>query len=131
MAKLYSYIYSEDARGQAEFYAKALGGEIESVRTFADAPQASDDIKDKVMHLVLKAAGLTFYMADNVMEPIRRGNGLDLTLEFASEEEARRAFEGLSQGGKVMMPFQRMFWGTMFGRAEDPYGVRWQVVTES
>nr|WP_309568669.1 hypothetical protein [Paenibacillus sp. sptzw28] len=28
------------------------------------------------------------------------------------------------------MPFERMFWGTMFGRLEDPFGVRWQIATE-
>jgi PhnB protein len=31
----------------------------------------------------------------------------------------------------VMMPFERMFWGTMFGRLKDPYGVRWQIATRS
>ncbi|MDF2958465.1 MAG: glyoxalase [Paenibacillus sp.] len=131
MAKLYPYIHCEDARGQAEFYAKALSGEIISIQTFAEAPNVNAEIKDKVMHLVLKAAGLQFFMADSVMEPVWRGNGIDLTLEYHSEDEARQAFEGLSQGGKVLMPFQRMFWGAMFGRVEDPYGVRWQVAAEA
>ncbi|SDO03040.1 PhnB protein [Paenibacillus sp. yr247] len=56
---------------------------------------------------------------------------MDLTLEFKSEEEGRRIFEALSEGGIVKMPFDRMFWGTMFGRLEDPFGVVWQISTES
>jgi PhnB protein len=131
MAKLYPYIYCEDAKQQAQFYAEALGGEIVSVQTFAEMPDASEDIKNRVMHLVLKVADLQFFMADSVHEPIGRGNGLDLTIEFKTEEAARQAFEGLSKGGNVFMPFERMFWGTMFGRLVDPYGVRWQVATES
>jgi PhnB protein len=125
MAVIRPYIFSEDARKQAGFYAKALGGEIMSLQTYGDAPQAPDGMKDRVMHLVLQAAGQLFYLAD--AGHVDRGNGLDLTLEFDTEEEARSAFEGLSAGGNVIMPFERMFWGSMFGRLEDPFGVRWQI----
>jgi PhnB protein len=129
MAKLYPYIFSEDARKQAEFYAQALNGEIVNVLTFAEAPNMPEELKDKVMHLVLQAAGITFFMADAV-EDVERGTALDLTLEFSTEEEARNAFTKLSEGGKVIMPFEKAFWGAMFGRVEDKYGIRWQIVTE-
>jgi PhnB protein len=46
------------------------------------------------------------------------------------EEEGRQVFERLADDGNVRMPFERMFWGEMFGMVEDPFGVRWQVVTE-
>jgi len=129
MANLYPYIFSQNAKEQAEFYAIALKGEIINVQTFKDAPQANEEMKDKVMHLVLQAAGLTFFMADAVMEPVQRGNGLDLTIEFQSEDEAKNAFDRLSEGGNVLMPFEKTFWGAMFGRVEDRYGVRWQITT--
>jgi PhnB protein len=129
MAKLYPYIFSNDARKQAEFYANALNGEIVNVLTFAEAPNTPEEIKDKVMHLVLQAAGQYFFMAD-AMEPVQKGTQLDLTLEFKTEEEARKAFEELSKGGNVLMPFERAFWGAMFGRVEDAFGIRWQIVTE-
>jgi PhnB protein len=131
MAKLSVYIFSQDARKQAEFYAKTLNGEILDVKTFAEAPGAKEEDKDRVMHLTFKVGNPIIYMADNGSQPVDRGNGMDLTLEFASEEEAKVAFDNLSQGGKVLMPFQRMFWGTTFGRFEDPFGVRWQISTES
>lgn len=127
MAKLTPYIYSDNAREQAAFYAKALGGEIVSVQTFGDMPGGGAEERDRVMHLILQAAGLTFYMAD--VGPVQRGGGLDLTLEYERIEDAERAFNGLAPGGEVLMPFARMFWGSMFGRLVDPYGVRWQVST--
>ncbi|QHT63588.1 VOC family protein [Paenibacillus lycopersici] len=127
MAKLTPYIYSDNAREQAAFYAKALGGEIVSVQTFGDMPGGGAEERDRVMHLILQAAGLTFYMAD--AGPVQRGGGLDLTLEYERIEDAERAFNGLAAGGEVLMPFARMFWGSMFGRLVDPYGVRWQVST--
>jgi PhnB protein len=131
MAKLYPYLYSNDAKSQARFYAEAFGGEIVGIQTFADVPGMEDSIQDKVMHLVLQMAGITIFMADSVSEPVHRGNGLDLTMEFKTEDEARTVFQKLSDGGSVIIPFQRMFWGAMFGRVEDRYGVRWQIAVET
>ena len=131
MPKLLPYIYSEDARKQAAFYAQALGGEIVDVKTFADAPGMDEKEKDRVMHLVLKIGGETIFMADNGRAAVSRGNGMDLTLIYENESEARAAFTGLSKDGKVIMPFERMFWGTSFGRLEDRFGIRWQISTES
>ncbi|MEX1031311.1 MAG: VOC family protein [Paenibacillaceae bacterium] len=127
MAKLSPYIYSEDARQQAEFYVKALRGEIISIKTYADMPHAPEEMKDQVMHLVLKVGEQQFYLADSSM--IQSGNQIDITLEFDTESEAILTFAGLSEGGEVIMPFEKMFRGTMFGRVEDPYGVRWQIAT--
>lgn len=130
MANLYPYIFSDNAKKQADFYVKALAGEILMVRTFAEMPQANEQIKDKVMHLRFKAVGQVFLMSDSVREPVQRGNGMDLALEFKGEEEARQAFAGLAEGGKVLLPFTKQFWGSMHGMVEDPYGVRWQITTE-
>lgn len=133
MANLYPYIHSDDARKQAEFYVKALGGEIILLKTFADLPQSDDrtkPIRDKILHLRLRAAGQTFFMSDSVREPVNMGNGLDLTLEYADEEEARQAFDGLAAGGTVIMPFARQFWGSMSGMVADPFGVRWQIAAD-
>ncbi|NBI29245.1 VOC family protein [Chengkuizengella marina] len=130
MARLYPYIFSNDAKKQAEFYVQALQGEMINVQTYSDAPEAAKEIKDKVMHLVFQAAGIHFFMSDSVKEPIQSGNQMDLTLEFETEEAARNAFDNLSNGGKVVMPFEKMFWGSMFGRLEDSYGVRWQITTQ-
>ncbi|SDO03073.1 PhnB protein [Paenibacillus sp. yr247] len=56
MATLTPYFYSSDARKQADFYVKALGGEIVSLRTFADMPDADESLKNRVMHFMLLAS---------------------------------------------------------------------------
>ena len=132
MPRLYPYIHSDECKKQADFYCQALGGEIILMKTFADLPQPADPAhRDKILHLRLQAAGQIFFISDAVCEPVRRGNGLDLTLEFAAKEEARRAFDGLARGGSVIMPFARQFWGTASSMVEDPFGVRWQITVES
>lgn len=45
MATLTPYFYSKNAREQSGFYVKAFGGEIVSLRTFADMPGADESMK--------------------------------------------------------------------------------------
>ncbi len=131
MAKLYPYLHSEDARAQAEFYTEALGGEILSVMTYGEMPGAKDDsLKDKVLHLALVAAGVKIFMSDS-FRPVHPGTNLNLSLEFADEEEARMAFANLAEGGTIGHPLETAFWGTLFGQVTDKYGVLWMITTEA
>lgn len=131
MATLSPYIYSADARNQADFYVGVFGGEIISIQSYGDLPGMEESKKHLVMHLELQALGLRFFMADASTEANDRGTGMDLALTFKDEEEASAIFDGLAADGDVIMPFERMFWGTMLGRVRDRYGVMWQVATES
>lgn len=131
MAKLTPYIISEDAKAQAEFYTQALGGEILSVITHGQLPDANEAIKDKVMHLSLVAGGTNIFMTDSVFDSISRGNGMYLSLEFATEAEAHEAFNQLAESGKVQHPLGPAFWGALFGQVEDKFGVLWMITTES
>lgn len=129
MAKHTTYIMSEDAKAQAEFYVHALGGEIHSVMTHGQLPGSKEELKDKVVNLSLTAAGVQFLMSDSVFEPIARGNAINLSLEFEAEAAAREAFEQLSAGGSVIVPLAPAFWGALYGQLEDKYGVRWMITT--
>jgi PhnB protein len=56
-----------------------------------------------------------------------QGNAIHINLEPDTREEADRLFKALSNGGKVEMPLQDMFWGAYFGSCTDKYGVKWMV----
>jgi PhnB protein len=133
MAKLTPYFYSEDARAQAQFYVQALGGEIGDQMTYGQAPGTDESMKDKIIHMAFTAAGVNFYMADAdaTHEPLSRSGGFDLNLEFKTDDEAHRAFANLAEGGNVLMPLEKQFWGTLFGRIEDKFGIKWQISTEA
>ncbi|ASS76641.1 hypothetical protein CIG75_17810 [Tumebacillus algifaecis] len=130
MAKLTTYISSGDARAQAEFYTNALGGEIHSVMTYGDHGDAPEELKDKVLHLNMTAAGVTFLMSDHSHEPLQPGNAIHINLEFATEEEAHDAFAKLGEGGQVTQPLIPAFWGALFGIVVDKYGIPWMITTE-
>ncbi|AOZ93663.1 VOC family protein [Paenibacillus crassostreae] len=129
MAKITTYIMSEDAKAQAEFYTHALGGEILSVMTHGQLPEAKEELKEKVVNMSLIAGGINFLMSDSVFEPIIRGNAINLSLEFATEAEAREAFDKLSEGGNVKCPLEPAFWGALFGQIEDKFGIMWMITT--
>lgn len=130
MAKLTPYFYSNNAREQAEFYVSALGGEIHQQMTYGDAPGTDESMRDKIIHMAFTAAGVDFYIADTSSnEPLGVNSGFDLTLEFATDDEAKDAFTKLSVGGTVIMPLEKQFWGTLFGRVQDKYGIKWQITT--
>lgn len=132
MAKLTPYFYSADARAQAQFYVRALGGEIRHQMTYGEAPGMEEAMKDRIIHMSFTAGGVDFYIADTMQGPQEGGSAYDLCLEFGTDEEARQAFARLSEdGGKVIMPLEKQFWGTLFGRLEDRFGVKWQITTEA
>ncbi|WP_405083026.1 VOC family protein [Paenibacillus chitinolyticus] len=69
-AQIHCYLMSEDARGQANFYVESLGGEIQFLTTFGEAPGTPEAMKDKVMHLALTVAGTNKLMLSDSFEPV-------------------------------------------------------------
>ncbi|MFT6850480.1 MAG: PhnB protein [Sphingobacteriales bacterium] len=53
------------------------------------------------------------------------GDNVTLNLEPDTKEETTRLFKLLSDGGKITMELQDMFWGAYFGSCIDKYGVNW------
>ncbi|TYP79840.1 VOC family protein [Paenibacillus methanolicus] len=127
MAVLRAYIFCDNAREQAEYYARVLKGKIGLVETYGDLAGSDYHDPDRVEHLELHAVGAVFYLAD--MKGAVRGNAMDLTLEFESDEEAGDVFEALAEGSSVLVPFTSMHWGRMYGRLVDRYGVGWMIAT--
>lgn len=121
--------FRDTARGAMEFYRSILGGTL-TISTFAEC-QASDDPAeaDKVMHAHLETAdGLILMAADtpNAME-VTAGSAISLSLSGDDETRLRDAWQGLSEGGTVVMPMERVPWGASFGMVVDRYGITWMV----
>lgn len=128
MAELIPYIYCDNAREQANYYARVFDGQIVMIQTCGDLPGSYHHDPERVEHLELQAVGTVFYLAD--MNDVVRGNAVDLTLEFDTDEEAGGIFGALAKGSSVLVPFSTMFWGRKYGRLVDRYGVGWQITTK-
>jgi PhnB protein len=55
------------------------------------------------------------------------GNNFSVSVYTRSDEEAQQLFNGLSQGGKVIMPLAKTFWSEKFGMFTDKFGINWMI----
>ncbi|MES2930833.1 MAG: VOC family protein [Patescibacteria group bacterium] len=118
------------------FYKKAFGTEftgqfqrIGEVPASPDMPVLSDAEKNMIMHIELPILGGLILMGTDAIESMGQkltfGNNISINLEPDTREETDRLFAALSEGGKIGMPLQEMFWGGYFGSCTDKYGVLW------
>lgn len=135
MVKLHPYVnFKGNCEEAFNFYKSILGGEFSYVGRFKDIPgDQRPDPKDenKIMHIGLPLGGGTILMGSDVPEMYEQGfvQGTNITLSLSpeSEEEARRIFDALAEGGKVTMPQDKTFWGSLFGMLTDKFGINWMV----
>ena len=138
--------FSGDCLEAFEFYRSVFGGEFSSVNRFSEMPpDATSDLtedrapaasapapapaSDGIMHISLPI-GDSILMGSDVppgMGTVTAGNNCYVCLSPDSLGEAKRIFDGLSEGSEVEMPFDRQFWGDYFGSFTDKYGIRWMV----
>ncbi len=78
------------------------------------------------------ARNLRFMASDGMPgTPAPQYGGFSMSVYVSKDAaKAQKIFDGLAQGGKVMMPFGPPFWGGMFGMVNDKFGVPWMVSTE-
>ncbi|MBK9401411.1 MAG: VOC family protein [Bacteroidetes bacterium] len=140
MARTSTYLNFPRCTEEAfNFYKSIFGGDFDGdgIARFSDIPVAEgmpplpDNDKDLVMHIGLSILGGHMLMGTDAPESmgfkVDFGNNVYINLEPDTREETKRLFDLLSEGGKVEMELQEMFWGAYFGSFTDKYGVNWMV----
>jgi PhnB protein len=118
------------------FYKSVFGGEFDGgINRFSQVPleegQAplSEHDQNLVMHVALPIMDGFYLMGTDVPESrgftVKPGNNLYINLEPDTRTETKRLFDALSEGGKVEMELQEMFWGDYYGACVDKFGVCW------
>src|SRR5450432_4688685 len=133
MAALNTYLnFNGNTEEAFNFYKSIFGGEFRTLQRYKDTPDAGKmpaDVQNQVMHVALPIGGNVLMGTDvgGTMPAVTFGTNSSISIEATSEEEANNLFNGLSAGGKVGMPLQKMFWGALFGYFTDKFGVHWMV----
>jgi len=118
-----------------DFYKQHLGAEVEMLMRFKDAPQQNGEMcapgnENKVMHSCFKLGDWRVMASDGHAKGQPEFKGFSLSLSFPGEAEADRAFNALSDGGKVEMPLMQTFFSPKFGMLQDKFGVGWMLMVE-
>lgn len=132
---LHPYLFfTRGTREAMTRYQEILGGEL-SVMGGADLPEGEQPPfempDDFVMHAALALEGGDLLMASD--DPTGDGSGVKgaaVNITVTDQDEARRIFAALAEGGDVGMPLGPTFWSPLFGSCVDRFGVSWMVNVE-
>ena len=127
--KLSPYLaFNGNCNEAMNFYNSILNGTLE-IKTFADMPgDIPEDQKNKVMHARLLFNDMELMASDSMRgQEAVNGTSVALSLEYVDLKEAERVFNKLSEEGKILMPFEKSFWGAKFGMFTDKFGIQWMV----
>ena len=137
MARVSTYLnFNRKTEEAFNLYRTVFGGDfIGGLHRMGDVPAAPgqpampDADKQLVMHVELAILGGHVLMGTDAPESMGfklvQGNNVHINLEPDSRGATDRLFAALSQGGKVEMPLQEMFWGDYFGSLIDRFGTCW------
>ena len=121
-----------------DFYQTIFGGKLSPKMRWADYKEPEMEVPDAAKHLIMHVSlpvGESTLMGGDALENspylTTFGNNFTINIGTKSKEEADNLFNGLSKGGKIMMPMDIAFWGDYFGMFTDQFGVRWQVICDA
>ena len=137
MAQISPYLnFTGNCEEAFNFYKSVFGGEFPYVGRYKDMPKSEGEHagqidEEKIMHISLPISKETILMGSDVGGEWGShtvvGNNIQLSVNAESEDEAKRIFESLSEGGRVTMPLEKTFWGALFGMFIDKFGIYWMV----
>jgi PhnB protein len=141
--KILPYLSFEGRAEEAiEFYKKALGAKVTFLMRFGEMPppetdnpaegcgEPNPDNAQKIGHASLDIGGNTVMLSDGMMQGPCKFQGVSLSIDAATEAEARKLFDALADGGQVQMPLGKTFWSPCFGMVADRFGLLWMVSIE-
>ena len=130
MSTINPYIgFNGKCREAMTFYKECFGGELD-LQQVAGSPmeQYWPAGKDQIYHATLTSGEIILMGSDmsghngHVI-----GNNMAIAVACNSEEEINGLFAKFSEGGNVMDPLGKKFWGAVFGAVEDKFGIRWML----
>ena len=125
--------FNGNCREAVEFYAEVFKTEKPQIMTFGEAPpnpnyELPEEAKDLVMHTRLNIDGSNVMFSDTFPGmPFVEGNNVTLAIVNKDIDQIKSLYEGLKEGGKVVMELQETFWSKLYGQVTDKFGIHWQL----
>jgi PhnB protein len=116
-----------------EFYKAGLGAQVVMLVRFKDHPEPKPpgmlkETENKIMHAAVRIGDSTVFVSDGRCQGQAKFSGISMSLTTSTDDEARRSFDALADGGTVNMPLAQTFFSSSFGTVTDRFGVSWMVL---
>ena len=112
-------------------YQEVFGGET-TILTMGDVPGEEappPDLADVVIHAALMIGDDLLMGSDEpTTESFGPVQGMMVSYDAADDDDARRVFDALSEGGTVTQALEPTFFSSAFGMCIDAFGTPWMVV---
>jgi PhnB protein len=132
--KIEPYLFFDGTCEEAlNFYKRVLGAEVQLMR-YKEAPDKPPPgmvpagWDDKVMHANVRVGDAVFMASDGKSKGGPNFNGFGISISVDDAAKGKKIFEGLGEGGQVVMPLGKTFFSPLFGMVTDRYGVLWMVI---
>jgi predicted 3-demethylubiquinone-9 3-methyltransferase (glyoxalase superfamily) len=115
--------YDTQAKEAAQFYVSLFGkgSAVKNISTVNSTPSGTVDI------VSFDLAGYSF-MAISAGPLFKFNASVSFTVTETTEEEIRRLWKGLSEGGRILMDLGEYPFSKLYGWLQDKYGVTWQLI---
>ncbi|PFP25971.1 hypothetical protein COJ96_19685 [Bacillus sp. AFS073361] len=123
-------MFNRECAEAFEWYQKAFDGEMILMQKYGEMPPdpnfpISESNKDLVLHAQLKLTDSGIIMGSDGKRDIPNGEKVVISVELDSEEQLKKAWNVLADGGSVFMDLQPTFFAKLHGSVKDKYGVSW------
>lgn len=129
--------YNGNCREAVEYYADVFETEKPQIMTMGDLPgdpnfPVSEEQKKLILHAKINISGSEVMFSDNCNgKTFTIGDNISLTIVHDKEEDIRKWFDKLKDGGKVDMELGETFWSKCYGALTDKFGINWQLSLDS
>jgi len=116
-----------------KFYEQAIGGKIQMIMTYGEAPPGSPvppEMADKVMHASMTIGDSALMGADAPSQYASTPAGFSISINAKTPEEAETIYAALSEGGTIRMPIGETFWALRFAMLVDKFSIPWMINCE-
>ena len=113
------------------FYKDIFDGEFRVMMRYKDGPpeyMSSPEIVNKIMHVTITFGNdCELKASDSFHQHLNKSNNFNISFLAEDDTQAQAVFNGLSEGGTIIMPYENVFWGGKFGNLIDKLGIQWMV----
>ena len=126
--------FNGDCRQAFELYAELFGGEIAVMNAFGDTgdialpPGSSEGAPAMIRFAELRIGDDRILGNDLPPDQYAPPRGFNVATHIERAADARRIFDDLAEGGRVVTPLSKVEWAALFGMVTDRFGVPWLIL---